>query len=443
LEFADPRAERVISHGIRFHWAIDDDPEHVVWLIDGFIPAHCLIIVAGREGAGKSTLAARIIAVATRGELTGEPVKCLVLGTEDGWRSRWIPRLHASGADLAKVSRDPELITVDDDGNEVADLISIADPVNLARLATAMRAEGIGLLYLDHLGDALAIGTDHNAYGQVTAALKTINRWANANEVTVIGGWHLTKGAGVVRDKVIGSVGFRTSARCVALVAEDQEAGHRLLAIDKCNDLDVSKTPARVFRIAESTVEVKGSTFSTTAAGPLSLHPGDCGRDVVQQLIDEGSATDDPDDRDNRQDMADFIRDYVTEHGGEALAKDATAALHARFGDVHTREVGKARRKAGVSSRREGFGKGARYLWRLMESMQSRSRERDSMDSMGDSMDRAGRDSVALAGATWGQNDDFQEHPVRTLKCADCGTPIAAGFGRCPACIHLMKGGAP
>ncbi len=82
-----------------------------------------------------------------------------------------------------------------------------------------------------------------------------------------------------------------------------------------------------------------------------------------------------------------------------------------------------------------------------------------------------GRDSVALAGAAWGQDDGSADdppepsaqvaqgllvdslvnpsrenlpadpvHPVRERGCADCGVPVASGYGRCPACIRAMKG---
>ncbi len=357
---------RGTAGSVRFHWAIDDQPEEVEWLIDGFMPARCLNIVAGREGAGKSTLAARIIAMATRGELTGKPVKALVLGTEDGWRSRWIPRLHASGADLARVSRDPEYVKIDDDGEEVADLMSIADQRNLALLATAMSAEGIGLLYLDHLGDALAAGVDQNQYGHVTSALKAINRWAQANEITVLAGWHLTKGSGRVHDKLIGSVGFRTSARCVAVVAEDAQTGRRIIAVDKCNDLDVSRTPAKVFAIEEKPVLIDGKLFTANIASELGDHEDGCGRDTVQQLVDEASASDNPQQRETKTQLAAFIAEIITDAGGVIDADKGTAAVVARFGPTAKSTMKRARDRAGVVSEHK-TDLAAGWVWRFRE----------------------------------------------------------------------------
>jgi hypothetical protein len=424
LEYAPAREQRppATRHGIRFHWAADDQPEHVTWLIDGFMPAHCLIIVAGREGAGKSTLAAMLIAQATSGCLTGTPEKVLVLGTEDGWRSRWIPRLHASGADLARVSRDPEVVTITEDGEELVDLLSIADQSNLARLAAAMAEEGVGLLYLDHLGDALAVGTDQNAYGQVTAALKTINRWAMANHITVIGGWHLTKGGGRVADKIIGSVGFRTSARCLAVLAEDPETRARLLAIDKCNDLDPSATPAKQFTITATDIPINDRTFNTTVAGPLSDHHQASGKEVVQHLIDEATAQADTEDQvELKDDVADFIRQELTSAGGQMPAKDILEKLHAKFKGIGGSTITKAKRVAGAKSARAGESREVR-IWLLLDSrlhsVHSHTRVQESTESRTES-------------SPPGRPSEPSSDPGGPLPCGHCGHPNGMALHHC------------
>jgi hypothetical protein len=68
----------------------------------------------------------------------------------------------------------------------------------------------------------------------------------------------------------------------------------------------------------------------------------------------------------NRDEAAKWLIDYLTDLCGEASAKDVKkAAVAAGFTE---RTLDRARSRAGVTTGRTGFGKGAVYVWRLDES---------------------------------------------------------------------------
>jgi hypothetical protein len=69
------------------------------------------------------------------------------------------------------------------------------------------------------------------------------------------------------------------------------------------------------------------------------------------------------DDRTERDAAAGWLTDYLTESDGEATAKDVKAA--AKTAGFSERTLDRARDKAGVTTGRSGFGKGAVYVWRL------------------------------------------------------------------------------
>jgi hypothetical protein len=132
-----------------------------------------------------------------------------------------------------------------------------------------MKDHDISVLYLDHLSHVLRSGSNTDHYGTMTEALQRINRWAESHHISVIGGWHQSKGEGPVQDKLIGSVGIRTSARCVLVMAMDPDTGLRFVAVDKSNDLDRDTTPAKSFTIVEVAVEHEGNTYAAKIASGL------------------------------------------------------------------------------------------------------------------------------------------------------------------------------
>ncbi|MCT2280314.1 AAA family ATPase, partial [Micromonospora chalcea] len=84
-------------------------PRRVRWLWDGRVPVGEITLVAGREGAGKSTFLAWLARAITLGELPGEfhgqPRAVLYAAAEDAWEYTVVPRLIAAGANMDLVYR--------------------------------------------------------------------------------------------------------------------------------------------------------------------------------------------------------------------------------------------------------------------------------------------------------------------------------------------------
>ena len=81
-------------------WLWEDGPH--CW-----IPMGALVGLGGREGVGKSTVCAHLLAKVTKGELPGDfygtPKGVIIVSTEDDWSATIKPRLVAAGADLDRV----------------------------------------------------------------------------------------------------------------------------------------------------------------------------------------------------------------------------------------------------------------------------------------------------------------------------------------------------
>jgi len=93
------KASTIRMRAVQWMWEEGDSK----WLALG-----SLGLLAGREGVGKSTIAYKIAAQVTRGELPGDlcgkPMSVAVVATEDAWSQSIIPKLVAAGADLDRCS---------------------------------------------------------------------------------------------------------------------------------------------------------------------------------------------------------------------------------------------------------------------------------------------------------------------------------------------------
>src|SRR4051794_26925544 len=80
--------------------------ERPTWLWEGRIPLENMTLLVGRQGLGKSTLVAELVAQASRGKLDGdlhgERVCTLLVTAEDSHSVTVVPRLQAAGADLER-----------------------------------------------------------------------------------------------------------------------------------------------------------------------------------------------------------------------------------------------------------------------------------------------------------------------------------------------------
>ncbi len=228
------------------------------WAWQDRLPLGCLSLLIGNEGVGKGTLAAWVIARLTRGELVGDlhgkPVVVGVVGDEDSFSDVWTPRLHAAGADLARV-----MVLDKPDGG----VIAIRDDRD--QLARAVEIEQIRFLFFDQLLDNLGRGVDDWRGKAVREALVPLRLLARELDVAVTGALHPNKRGDSFREIVSGSTAFNALSRSSLLLAEHPAGGGRRAVVRGKGNM--SDTPPAVeFEIATSRFEANGYPFDVPQA---------------------------------------------------------------------------------------------------------------------------------------------------------------------------------
>lgn len=314
----------------------------------GFIPLDSLTIIFGREGEGKSLWAGEFIARATTGRLDGDmrgvKAKALIVGNEDGLESTWKPRLDAAGADPTMYAFDP--IDMDDYP------VHLGTARGRAMIADLMHAEGMTILYADHLSALLPDDVSTNDYQEAGKAVRAINRWAIEERITVIGTWHMTKGGGSGKDKLVGSVAFRASARAAVAFAKHPETGVIWMALSKANNGDTDR-PAMGFPIIPvDYVTDDGEMATTIRCGDVGdmAHDGS-GRDMVDAIINMGFVK--PEDDEGKALPCEAWLERVLRDAGVPLPRSTvmTMGLDAGYGKS---TLQRARERVGVVSQPVG-----------------------------------------------------------------------------------------
>jgi AAA domain len=221
-----------------------------------------LNLLLGNEGIGKGTVIAWLIARLTRGELPGDlrgiSVGVAVLGDEDSFDDVWVPRLHAAGANLARVVQ----IERPDGG-----FVNVRE--DREKLARAVRANGIGLLYFDQLLDNLGAGTDDWRQKAVRDALQPLRALARELDIAVLGCLHPNKRADSFRQLIAGAPAFNSVSRSSLLLAEHPEDEQRRVLVRGKGNL--SKTPTAVeFQITSHRFSANGHDFNVPLAQDFS-----------------------------------------------------------------------------------------------------------------------------------------------------------------------------
>lgn len=228
----DGGTETATGRTIKLTRASEIAPKPVHWLWGeeslfggqrvGRVPLGMMILLAGREGTGKSTVAYWMVAQVTRGTLPGyyfgSPKSVIVAAYEDSWAETIVPRLMAAGADLDRVYR-VDVTTVDGaPGN-------MSLPSDVAALKGVIRDEDVALLLLDPMMSALSATLKGNDYQAVYQALLPIARLADETRCAVVGITHFNKTTGSdPMARVMGSTAFAGAVRG-ALVAHKVKKG--------------------------------------------------------------------------------------------------------------------------------------------------------------------------------------------------------------------------
>jgi RecA-family ATPase len=311
-------------------------------------------LLAGAPGTGKTTTAMALAATVSCGGKWPDGSECegghvLIWTGEDDPNDVLVPRLMAAGADRDRV----HFVRGVRSGGETRDFDPAKDIPGLCDKADTIRPR---LLILDPIGNA--VSGDSHRNNEVRRALAPLVRLAETCRIAVVGITHFSKSS-AGRDpleRVTGSVAFGALARIVLVTAKingSDGADSRVLARAKSN-LGVDSGG---FAYALEQVSILEGTMEATR-----VRWGEAIKRTARDLLAEAESPDD-DASDVRTEIAEWLRDIL--RTGPLPESEVRKLAQEQGFKWHT--VKRSKRRAGVRSYRDGFGKGGRYLWQLSE----------------------------------------------------------------------------
>ena len=327
------------------HRLTDIETAPLTWIWPGWIPAATLTILGGHVGDGKSTAIAALVAALTTGNelpdgTTSPRANVLILSAEDDPARVIRPRLEANGADLDRV------FILDATTGPGLALRSTDLHRDAAHLREIILAHNITLIVIDSLGSFLR-SSDRASEGALRDALQPLMSVIADTGVAVLGVMRVGK-TGLNRrpaQRLVGSSAVPAIARSVIMIARasdeaDNTSGRAILEVVKSNY--VQPPPPVALRMgADGTVAWLGAAN----AG-----------------IDEtaGNAVDPRLARSEREEAADFLREYLAEESTNAITV-LKQAKDLGFSEITIR---RAKKDIGVESYRDEMFRGF-WMWRL------------------------------------------------------------------------------
>ena len=216
----------------------DVEIEPPTWLWSRWLVRGALHLLIGRQGMGKSTVAAWLVAnVTTGGRLPGDtsphnPARCAMLSLEEP-DSRLAARLRAAGADMSRVIVLREVAERSEKGADFHRPWRM--PMDCSLLEEVIVQEGLELVTVDGLGYSVT-GDSHN-YAVVASALAELVKVAERTGATILGLTHPPKGGSEAVTAAIGSTAWTAVPRITWVLGSDNRSRD-----DGCPAVSVAKT---------------------------------------------------------------------------------------------------------------------------------------------------------------------------------------------------------
>jgi putative DNA primase/helicase len=344
------RQQTLQDDGVMLIQGTNIRPAPVSWLWRHWLALGKLHILAGQPGQGKTTIALACASVVSSGGSWPDGSRCvsgnvLIWSGEDHPADTLVPRLLAMGSDLSRV----HFV----DGTRIEGKKQPFDPArDLAALTT--KAESIGdvrLLIVDPVVSAVAGDSHRNT--EVRRELQPVVDLGVALDCAVLGISHFSKGSSGREpvERVTGSVAFGAVARvvmCAAKIKGEDGDDRRILARAKSN-------------IGPD----QGAFEYSIEQLQLQSHPGISASRVVWGKALDGSAREllaeaeaDPSDDEGPGDVANWLQQML-EPGPVSAQEVKRQADDAGYS---WRSAQRAMKRAGVGSRRTGFGRPAEWF---------------------------------------------------------------------------------
>lgn len=383
----------------------------VRWVDPDWMPAGSLVLLAGREGLGKSTIAAEKSARVTRGELEGEwygqPRNVLYLHTEDARDFTVAPRLRAAGADMDRVL----FVDVHTELTNTGTLILPADILGLDQLVVD---EEVSFIVLDAATSAMSSELSGKDDRQVRQFLEPLAQLAARRDCVVLGLCHFGKRDGADTGKLIlGSIAWSQVARSVLSVAKDEDSGNLVITNTKGNLAPRTRSMEAV--IESATVP----TDDGVAEVGVLRWIGESDRDARDLLAGEAD-----DDTNERTAAEAWLEDYLTEHGQTPAKTVKAEARKQGYSDATVKRAAKSIR---VHYEIAGFPRTS--VWSLKS---AQSDQRTPMHEPTEPTEPTGRDQRKRGEPIGEQTQSAQAHVYEPTADPTAASPVVHTPGRKP-----------
>jgi putative DNA primase/helicase len=366
--------------------ASDVMPQPVVWLWPGRMAIGKQTLIAGEPGLGKSQIATSLVAAVTTGGLWPHeegraPLgNAIILSAEDGIADTIVPRLHAAQADcerafiISAVRNHDRLRTF----NLQADLALLEETID--------RIGDVRLIVIDPISSYMG-SIDSHKNTDVRSVLEAVGEMAERRHTAIVGITHFSKGAGQrAINAFMGSVAFIAAARAAFAVMKDSDDETRRLFLPVKNNL-APLGLGLAFRLVQHIIPVEGGDGGVASTVSWESAP-------VTSTADEMMAANTSTPHSAKADCVEFLQTVLANGWTEVAditAEAIGAGLHAEGKQLKdNKPMRDARGALKVETRRDGFGKGARYFWALPDTpwapsnaMGALSPERAPMDEEG------------------------------------------------------------
>ncbi len=400
----EPRKLRVRSlHDVKIV------PTRYLWT--DYLPVAELAMLVGKPGVGKSTVAADVAAKLTTGTLAGSflgrPQSVVYSLTEDS-EGTFKARFLAAGGD-------PDRLHILDVVQGESDGSPLRVDADLDQLRAAMQELRPAWVVLDALNSAL--DGQQNDNSNIRPQLEKLKALAHQTGAAILGIGHFRKSTNGSEplDSIGGAGAYGQVIRQALGCARDEDDGTCTLSVIKTNgqSLDV---PSLAYRIEEA--YVPSDDGGTASVGQVQWlgESATTVRDLLQRTP-QGD-----EDRTEREEVADWLVDFLVSNGGQAPAKDVVDAGRAEHysKDQLKRAKGKRVRSAKV---------GDRWVWEIVTDTAS---PRPAREQQG-SKSAGSKGAAPLLPSVLPSPEPSR--PLQLAPCVDHPDGKRAANGKCIDCI--------
>lgn len=400
-------------------------PEKLTWFYringEGVQPAKVCTMLGGIGGEGKSVFSTHLASLLSRGELEGDfygqKHGTIVFGPEDDWSTVHVPRFIAAGADLDLIYQ----VTAETDDGLYQGERELKFPLDTELLEEAIIETGAKFIIVDPISSAMQ--GDMNKVQDVRTAIGGLDLLAKKYDLAVTLINHFKKGGTSLADKISGSHGFRDVVRSYLAFATDEESGERIITQDKNN----YGTGFGSWKFALQSTQVQTEDGPTEVPAVQMLGTSEV---TVRDLIDREHSGYEEDDR---KDWESWLIELLTEAGGSMEVKEIEKAANTiGFNFKRIQKDRSKVRNPHIETGRNGFGKGAKYIWQIEENpMDSTETTMDPMHSIHSSARETMESMESMT------KEPESMHVPRKPSCQQHGTNYAVSI--CLTCRGLAK----